>query len=178
MGHPGVRGSLRHARLGVMRSLLSLGSMIFLACAMQAQDATVPPATQHPVLTVQGRGVQIYTCKAVSGVGQWVFVAPAARLFDKDGVEVGTHGDGPVWNWQDGSSVIGEVAAKMASPDAGAVPWLLLKAARTTGSGVLTGVELIRRSDTKGGSAPAGACDAGALVRVPYEATYTFYSSK
>ena len=133
-----------------------------------------PPSTQHAVLTLQGKGVQIYTCKA----GKWEFVAPAARLFDAAGVEVGTHGDGPVWHLQDGSSVLGKVAAKTPSPDAGSVPWLLLKASNTGGDGKLNGVEMVRRSETKGGNAPTGACDAGALLRVPYEATYTFYSSK
>jgi hypothetical protein len=110
-----------------------------------------------------------------------VFVAPAARLFDKDGVEVGTHGDGPVWHLQDGSSVLGKVIAKTPSPDAGSVPWLLVKAVSAMGGGRLAGVEFIRRSDTKGGVAPTAGCDAGHLgdiARVPYTTTYTFYSSK
>jgi hypothetical protein len=157
-----------------MRSFLSLAMMLFFACSVQAQDATLPPASQHAVLTVQGQGVQIYTCKA----GKWEFVAPAARLFDASGVEVGSHGDGPVWHLLDGSSVLGKVIAKTPSQDAGSVPWLLVKAVSSNGTGKLTGVEFIRRSDTKGGVAPSGACDSEALVRVPYSTTYTFYSSK
>ncbi len=43
-------------------------------------------------------------------------------------------------------------------------------------------VEFIRRSDTHGGDAPnAIGCDAqhlNAVRRVPYTATYTFYSAK
>ena len=148
--------------------------MLLCACSTWAQDATVPPASQHAVLTVQGKGVQIYTCKA----RQWVFVAPAARLFDASGIEIGSHGDGPIWMLQDGSAVIGKLVAKNPSPDAGAVPWLLLKASSTGGKGTLAGVEMIRRSETKGGAAPGGSCDEGALVRVLYEAAYTFYSSK
>lgn len=148
--------------------------VLLFACSMQAQDATVPSSSQHAVLTVQGKGVQIYTCKAQ----RWVFVAPAARLFDASGIEVGSHGDGPVWHLQDGSSVMGKVVAKTPSPDAASIPWLLLKAASAAGDGKLKGVEMIRRSETKGGNAPSGGCDADALLRVPYEATYTFYSSK
>jgi hypothetical protein len=159
-------------------SLFSLGLMFSFALSMQAQDATTPPANEHAVLTVKGRGVQIYTCAATPTGAQWVFVAPAARLFDKDGVEVGTHGDGPVWHLQDGSSVVGQVVAKTPSPDAGAVPWLLLKAASRSGAGVFGSVDFVRRSETKGGVAPVGTCDPGALLRVPYEATYTFYSGK
>jgi hypothetical protein len=160
-----------------LKLLFGLG---FLAAfSAGAQDATSPPAGEHAVLTVEGRGVQIYACQA----GKWVFVAPAARLFDASGAEVGTHGDGPVWHIEDGSSVYGEVIAKEPSRDAESVPWLLLKAVRSTGAGKLAGVEFIRRSDTKGGAAPGSGtsgsgCDTGALKRVPYEATYTFYSAK
>ena len=141
---------------------------------MRAQDATVPPATEHIVLSVQGKGVQVYMCKA----RQWVFVAPAARLFDASGVETGSHGDGPVWHLQDGSSVAGKVVAKTASPDTGSVPWLLIKAVSVDGVGKLAGVEFIRRSETKGGVSPNGACDSEVFLRVPYQATYTFYSSR
>lgn len=149
-----------------------------MAATVGAQDATFPPAGTRATLTVEGLGVQIYTCKTVSGTGQWTFVAPAARLFDANGIEVGSHGDGPVWHVDDGSSVLGKVVAKSTSSDAGAIPWLLLKALRTEGAGTLAGVAFIRRSETKGGVAPSGACEAGALVRVPYSAMYTFYSSK
>jgi Protein of unknown function (DUF3455) len=157
-----------------MRSFLSLATMLLFAVSAQAQDATTPPSTQHALLTVQGQGVQIYTCKT----NQWVFVAPAARLFDVSGIEVGSHGDGPVWHLQDGSSVLGKVIQKTPSPDKGSIPWLLLKSDGTDGAGKLVGVEFIRRSETHGGVAPSGQCDDGAFSRVPYSATYTFYSSK
>ncbi|HWZ50914.1 MAG TPA: DUF3455 domain-containing protein [Granulicella sp.] len=146
----------------------------------KAQDATLPPPSQHPVLTVQGRGVQIYGCQEAAGRFQWTFVAPAARLFDGDR-EVGTHGDGPVWNAEDGSSIHGQLVAKSPSPDPGAIPWLLLKGVNPSRSGVLSTVEFIRRSETQGGIAPATGCDSEHvrdLARVPYTATYTFYSSK
>lgn len=164
-----------------MRSFLFLTMMFLFVWSVRAQDATVPPATQHVVLTVQGQGVQIYACKVVSGSGQWVFVAPAARLFDTSGIEVGSHGDGPVWHSVDGSSVLGKVVAKSPSPDPASVPWLLVKAVSHDGTGVLASVEFIRRSDTKGGVAPATGCDVdhiGDFARVPYTTTYTFYSSK
>jgi Protein of unknown function (DUF3455) len=167
-----------------MRSFFSTGCVavvcLLLAGAAKAQDATQPPTSQHPVLTVQGRGVQIYGCQEAAGHFQWTFLAPAARLFDGDR-EVGSHGDGPVWHYEDGSSIHGQVVAKAPSPDAGAIPWLLLKGMDPHGSGVLATVEFIRRSDTQGGVAPATGCDAqhaGEFVRVPYTATYSFYSSK
>jgi hypothetical protein len=45
---------------------------------------------------------------------------------------------------------------------------------------MLTGVTYVRRSDTQAGAAPANGCDAQSQenhVRVPYQATYTFYTS-
>ncbi len=177
-----------------MRSL-SLTPFFLLAVVLSAAsafsqtasppDRTIPPAGQHPVLTAVGRGVQIYTCQAIKKQYQWVFVAPVARLFTKtaagDEQEIGSHGDGPVWIDQDGSSVHGQVLVKQASPDAGSIPWLLLKSVTPTGSGILSAVEYIRRSDTKGGVAPADGCNAahlGEFSRVPYTAAYTFYASK
>jgi Protein of unknown function (DUF3455) len=182
----------------LMRSPLLACAGIFAAClgvfatctavacaapAAPAQDPTQPAATQHALFSVQGRGVQIYTCRPRSGSYAWIFLAPAARLFFGDR-EVGTHGDGPVWHLEDGSSVYGQLVAQSPSPDATAIPWLLLKAVVPPGAssrpGTLASVELIRRSDTQGGIAPTTGCDAthdGDLARVPYIATYTFYSS-
>jgi hypothetical protein len=155
--------------------------LCFAATAAIAQSSTEPPPSQHSVLTVTGKGVQIYICKEVTSNLQWVFQAPEANLMNATGNVVGTHGAGPIWRSLDGSSVKGEVLQKAASPEPTAVPWLLLKAASVSGSGVMSQVEFIRRSDTHGGNAPTTGCDAqhvGAISRVPYTATYTFYSAK
>lgn len=161
-----------------MVCLLSAGAAI---SQNPTQDPTLPPARQHAVLTLQGRGVQIYTCQeATAGHFQWTFAAPAARLFDGER-EVGTHGDGPVWHYQDGSSIHGQLVTKTSSPDASAIPWLLLKGTAPNGTGVLSTVEYIRRSETQGGIAPTSGCNAehsGAIERIPYTATYSFYSSR
>jgi len=106
---------------------------------------------------------------------------PSARLFDAPGNEVGTHGDGPIWSYQDGSSIQGVVQSKSPAPEPDSIPWLLLKAVNPQRSGILTTVSFIRRSDTKGGVVPATVCDLdhqGVLARIPYTATYTFYSAK
>ena len=160
-----------------------LAALLFspLLASAQTADPTQPPANQRAVLTVQGRGSQIYSCQPEGAGFQWVFRAPAARLFDTDGNEVGTHGDGPTWIAQDSSSIQGTLLTAAPSPDATSIPWLLLKARDPQRNGILTAVEFIRRSDTKGGVAPSTGCDAthkGDLARVPYTATYTFYSSQ
>ena len=160
---------------------LLLLTTLSIATAATAQNPTDPPPSQHSVLTVTGKGVQIYTCQLLANVPQWVFQAPEATLTDSTGNPVGTHGAGPIWTSRDGSSVKGEVLQKSASPEPTAIPWLLLKAASVSGSGIMTKVEFIRRSDTRGGIAPTTGCDAehlNATIRVPYTATYTFYSAK
>ena len=48
------------------------------------------------------------------------------------------------------------------------------------GSGVLTGAEFVRRTETLGGAAPASGCDAtkmGTQVRMRYTAHYLFYTA-
>ena len=142
---------------------------------------TTPPTGQHAVLMVKGDGVQIYSCKEVEGTAKWVFQAPEAKLLDGGGNVVGSHGAGPFWKSVDGSVVKGQVVASSKAPGAGDVAWLLLKASAHEGDGVLSKVEYIRRSETHGGVAPDGGCDAlhlNASERVPYTATYAFYSSK
>lgn len=161
--------------------LLFAATLSVAAAAAQSQNPTDPPPGQRAILTVTGKGVQIYDCQLVANVPQWVFQAPDASLYDVSGAKVGVHGAGPSWRYFDGSSVKGEVVAKSASPEPTAIPWLLLKAVNDDGSGIMAKVEFIRRSDTHGGNAPTTGCDAkhlSAVSRVPYTATYSFYSAK
>ena len=158
-----------------------LAVTLSLASAAPAQNPTSPPPSQHPILTVTGKGLQIYTCQQSAAGPQWVFQAPEATLIDASGSPVGTHGAGPIWKSNDGSSVKGDLLQKSSSPEATSIPWLLLKAVNPSGSGIMTRVEYIRRSDTHGGAVPTTGCDAqhlDTLARVPYTATYTFYSAK
>ena len=160
--------------------LFNLEAITFAAVA-PAQNPTTPPPSQHSILTVTGKGVQIYNCRQSAAGPQWVFQAPEATLLDASGKPIGTHGGGPIWKSNDGSTVKGELLQKSPSPEATSIPWLLLKAVNPSGSGIMTRVEYIRRSDTHGGASPATGCDAqhlNAVSRVPYTATYTFYSAK
>jgi len=168
------------------RLLISLAVTLLFAALASAQSPTdpsltLPPPTQHPILTVTGKGVQIYDCRQTDSGPQWIFKAPDAILYDQSGAPVGTHGAGPMWVSNDGSIVKGSLLQKTDSPELGAIPWLLLKGVSITGSGIMSRVEFIRRSDTHGGIAPTAGCDAQHLTtttHVPYSATYTFYSAK
>jgi len=164
--------------MNLLTGILMLSSLAAAPVAAQT-DPTAPPAGANPLLTFTGVGVQIYTCKDQPGGPAWAFVAPEAKLLDH-ATEAGTHSAGPTWTLKDGSWVKGQVIATRPSPDADAIPWLLLKAAATSEAGALAEVKYIRRSDTSGGKARTPGCDAAhldATDRVPYQATYIFYSA-
>jgi hypothetical protein len=143
-------------------------------------EAVMPPQGAAKFLEVVADGVQIYACEAKGSGFEWVFKAPAAQLFDKQGRQVGTHFAGPTWKMDDGSAAVGEVIAKVDAPEPDAIPWLLLRAKSHEGSGTLSGAVYIRRAVTKGGSAPHTGCDEAhrsEQARVPYSATYQFFSA-
>jgi hypothetical protein len=136
-----------------------------------------PPAGEQLKLRLSAKGVQIYQCQG----GEWKFQAPEATLFDHHGKKVGKHYAGPTWESKDGSTVVGELKAKDDGPDSKAIPWLLLHAKSNTGHGLFSSVSSIQRLQTHGGKAPSQGCDASSAdqtVRVPYRASYYFYTSQ
>ncbi len=156
----------------------------------------VPPPLVPPLgatLSVQyhGVGTQIYTCTASGGgdagadagavTYSWVFKAPSAKLYDwtNTTTQVGTHGAGPEWTSSDGSVVNGVKAQQVNSSVTGAIPWLLLRASSTTGTGVFKDVTYVQRLNTSGGVAPTTGCAAstsGTDTSVAYTADYYFYT--
>ena len=141
------------------------------------------PANQELALEARASGVQIYLCAAGSEARRfgWTLKAPEADLFDSAGQKIGKHYAGPTWEATDGSKVAGTVKARADAPSGNAIHWLLLGATSTAGTGVLTRVANIQRLNTAGGNAPpAQTCDethVGTESRVPYTATYYFYSA-
>lgn len=129
-------------------------------------------ADESLALIAPAKGVQIYECRG----GQWAFIAPAADLFDTHGMKIGRHYAGPHWEAFDGSKVVAKVKTRTDSPEAGAIPWLLLDAHSVGPDGRFSGVSSIRRVNTTGGVAPSAPCTAGQVVRVPYSADYYFFS--
>jgi hypothetical protein len=135
-------------------------------------------STATLVLKARGEGVQIYTC--VKGDDwAWKFKGPEATLFDEHHKAIGKHFAGPTWRLDDGSEVQGKVVET--KPQPGTIPWLILSAKSTGGEGRLSHVDAVRRSETQGGLAPTGGCDAqheGTEIRVPYSAVYSFFDTK
>jgi hypothetical protein len=165
-----------------MKKLRALCPIILATCTMAASGVGMAKAqdvsTRSPAIEAFGKGVQIYTCKAVAANYAWTLKAPEATLSDVKGNVIGKHFAGPSWQANDGSTVVGEALNASPSPDAGAIPWLVIHAKSTTGSGVLSKVAYVVRTRTEGGLAPATGCDAGhadAEVRVPYSAVYIFF---
>jgi uncharacterized protein DUF3455 len=164
---------------------------ILAACATKdvAPSSGIPeglrvPDNQVVSLALRGAGVQIYECQASkddpTGFA-WILKAPDADLSDRAGKIVGRHTAGPTWQANDGSKVTGEIVARDAAPDAGAIPWLLLRATSNTGRGVFGKTRSIQRLHTVGGKAPASACDGahqGTRARVAYSADYYFYDAR
>lgn len=150
--------------------LASMGSM-------GIANAQVAPA-KPPAIEAFGKGVQIYTCKPAASAYAWTLKAPEATLSDTKGNVIGKHFGGPSWQATDGSTVVGEALNASPSPDAAAIPWIVLHAKSHAGNGVMADVAYVVRTRTEGGVAPATGCDAShanAELRVPYSAVYLFF---
>jgi Protein of unknown function (DUF3455) len=164
---------------------MGFGTVLLTAITLLAQQSSIsndaPPGTR-PILEVKGDGFQIYTCTSSAQGQKWMLKAPDAKLLDASGRVVGTHFAGPSWKLSDGGEVQGELIASRPSPDPDSVPWLLLRAKPGTATGSLASVAFIRRSNTHGGAAGTTGCqtdaDTGKSERIPYTATYTFYSAQ
>jgi Protein of unknown function (DUF3455) len=164
----------------------------FSACVLMAGCASAPPAPgslsvpagQVLVKKLHATGVQIYQCqptKSDPSHFEWAFKQPEAVLLTKWGHTVGKHYAGPTWEADDGSKVIGDVAAHADSAKPNSIPQLLLRAKATSGKGMFAGVQFVQRLNTEGGSAPMTACrqdQTGQQLRVSYTADYLFYTAK
>ena len=166
---------------------ITLLSVALGGCAASMEPPTVPaelqpPASERMVLEALASGFQLYECTSDSAKGyQWRFKGPEARLVDRGGRDLGKHYGGPTWEAPDGSKVVAEMRAQAKSPDADAIPHLLLKAKSTSGNGLYGGVRSIQRVATEGGKAPVAMCSKdnfAQVARVPYRATYYFYGDK
>jgi hypothetical protein len=157
---------------------------------MAYSQADLPPAVQVPpghkvAMESVGIGEITYECREkANAVAQheWVFVGPLATLQDRAGKSIGRYfGPPATWAHSDGSALTGTQVA-VAPAAAGSIPLQLVKANPATGPGMgtFTGVTHIQRVATRGGVAPAMACDATSKGRreiVKYQADYIFWKA-
>ncbi|MGZ5059572.1 MAG: DUF3455 domain-containing protein [Methylobacter sp.] len=136
------------------------------------------PVGNHPVLTVHAKGDQIYQCSLNKGEHAWETQAPDAKLFDDQGRIVGNHTAGPLWEYKEGSQVVGRVVEKIDIAPGSAISWLLVEVVSHKGDGLFSNVNFINRINTHGGLPPSSGCDSnhlGSEKRVAYTADYIFY---
>lgn len=164
---------------------ISWAAILLSSIALLAQQNAVSidvPAGARSILTAKGDGFQIYTCTQTAQGVKWILKAPDAKLLDASGNVIGSHFAGPSWKLSDGGEVQGELIANRPSSDPDSVAWLLLRAKPGTATGSFASVAFIRRTDTHGGAAGTAGCqsdaDSGKSERIPYTATYTFYSAQ
>jgi len=163
---------------------------LFAGCAATPYAPPTPPEVPAALRPAAGEtlflealatGVQIYECSSKpddAATYVWIFKSPEASLADAAGKPLGKHYAGPTWESLDGSTVVGEVKARDPGPDKQAIPWLLLSAKSTTGTGVFAQTKSIQRVQTVAGVAPSQPCsvaNAAQVARVPYTAKYYFY---
>lgn len=147
-----------------------------VALAPLPAPAAGPPATAVELLA---RGVQVYTCAAGPAGAAWQLKEAEATLRDSSGRVVGQHSAGPTWQAMDGSKVVGAPVVASSASGPASIPWLVFRATANDGAGLFAQVAYIARTRTFGGIAPRNGCDAahpGAETRVPYSATYTFFT--
>ena len=86
-----------------------------------------PPGGSSPILTVHAKGDQIYQCSLDGGTYSWQINAPDAQLFDDQGQIVGNHYSGPIWEYKEGSRVVGRVINKVDIAPDSSISWLLVE---------------------------------------------------
>jgi len=152
------------------------------AAAPHAGTARAVPAALHlpdglkEVSRLLGVGVQVYDCTD----GRWSFREPRALLLRGSSAK-GVHFAGPTWVHRDGSSVTGVAVTNLPAADpVRDIPLLLLRATPGSVDGKLADVSHVARLDTRGGTAPASACDGTMtpVLEVPYTATYAFFAPR
>jgi Protein of unknown function (DUF3455) len=172
-------------KISMIAAAIALSACAGAPMMMKVDNAALPepvrvPAGQKLMMSTTGVGEITYECrekKDMAGAHEWAFVAPVATLYSGDRKTVGKYYAGPTWEANDGSKVTGkQLAVAPAAP--GSIPLQLVKTDPAMGAGAMAGVSYIQRLNTKGGVAPAVACDAmskGKRQQVAYEADYVFY---
>jgi hypothetical protein len=168
--------------------LLVLASLAGYGQSIPA-NLTVPDGNKL-LLHAYARGVQMYVCSQdPKDTSRYVWnpVGPQATLYSKDDYrqQVGKHylnaTSEPTWESTDGSKVSATKVQQAAAPDAGDIPWLLLKTTDVAGFGPLRATTFIQRLRTKGGLPSPGDANIahkGQYVRINYTAEYLFYGPK
>ena len=159
-------------------------SLLFLLPLVGVAQPYIPDSIQVPAgfiafLTTHAKGDQIYQCQLNQAVYSWQVLAPDAQLFDEQGLIIGKHYSGPVWEYKEGSRVQGKLIGKHEQVTTG-IPWLLIEVVSHQGDSLFAQAKFINRINTHGGLPPSSVCNSnhlGSEKRVSYIADYIFYRS-
>jgi len=171
---------------GRVASVLFL--FIFGACAA---PPVLPPMNSDLPLTLQAPaqdvlddvllsgGDVIYQCDRNPVELDWIYFGVESTLFDSSGENAGTILPGGYFMADDGSYVLAKLDAEVRGPK-DSFPWARLTARFNAGSPTSVGrfarTALIQRVNTIGGLPPSQTCEPdGAMLYVPYSATYMIY---
>ena len=136
---------------------------------------------EEPAFSLHADGAQLYQCSPLPTGGYgWAFQAPDATLFD------GSRGVARLatpnhWESLDDRSSVTGIPRRMQAAGGGNIPWELLGAMPAGEDGMFAGVTSIQRVNTRGGAAPATACDdahVGEEARSAFTADYYFYKRR
>jgi hypothetical protein len=117
----------------------------------QCPDLAAPQGSKL-VAHVWADGVQIYEWTGAA----WTFRRPSATLYADAArtAKIGTHYEGPTWESNGGSIVVGRLKTPCDVGPAD-IAWLLLDGIRSGGAGIFHDVTSIWRVNTDGGRAPS-----------------------
>ncbi|HOX89019.1 MAG TPA: DUF3455 domain-containing protein [Burkholderiaceae bacterium] len=134
------------------------------------------PEGSQAALALTGRGAQVFRCERDERGWFWAFRQPEAELLDANGRVVGRHGANFSFEHQDGSRLVGQVAAFEEAPSSADLRWLLINT-RSYGKGSFEGVTQVQRINTRGGMPPAScdAAQANQLLRADFSAEFVFF---
>jgi hypothetical protein len=153
---------------------LILGVALPAGHAMAQIPAAIAAPDKTVVATYHAEGAQIYECKAgADGKLTWVFREPIASLL-LDGKTVGRHYAGPTWENADGSTIVGKASGNAPGATAKDIAWLKLDVVSKRGSGALSDITTVLRTNTHGGATKGGCHKAGDFRAVAYSADYVF----
>ncbi|MES2414858.1 MAG: DUF3455 domain-containing protein [Pseudomonadota bacterium] len=148
-----------------------------------AAKVQVPPGNVIAMETTAA-GNLTYECRANSptaGSMGWVLVSPSAKMFSREGKEIGVYSGPPAtWTFADGSSVVGTQVA--VEPVVGGIhiPLQLSTAKSGPTPGMVSNITYIQRVNTKNGADFVNACtqtELGKTVVRPYSADYIFWKA-
>jgi hypothetical protein len=160
-------------------NVVSFATIWFPAGVSAQVPLAIAGRDETEIVTLHAEGAQIYECKPDSGdksVGRaltWQFREPIATLVF-NGTSIGRHYAGPSWDHVDGSGVKGKVVGSAPGATSNDIPWLKIEAVEHRGSGILSDVTTVQRTNTKGGVVQGSCESAGNYRSVPYSADYVF----